>query len=36
MKMAPRAMIAAEAAPPVEGGQVGTSVTVNVTYQMTR
>lgn len=24
------------AAPPVEGGQVGTSVTVNVTYQMTR
>lgn len=24
------------AAPPIEGGQVGTSVTVNVTYQMTR
>lgn len=24
------------AAPPIEGGQVGTSITVNVTYQMTR
>jgi hypothetical protein len=35
MKMAaPRGIVAA--APPVEGGQVGTSVTVNVTYQMTR
>ncbi len=32
--MASRDMAAA--APPVEGGQVGTSVTVNVTYQMTR
>jgi uncharacterized protein YggE len=32
--MATRDMAAA--APPVEGGQVGTSVTVNVTYQMTR
>ncbi|PXW79244.1 hypothetical protein C7451_101308 [Blastomonas natatoria] len=36
MKMAPRGVVMAEAAPPVEGGQVGTSVTVNVTYQMTR
>lgn len=32
--MATRDMAAA--APPVEGGKVGTSVTVNVTYQMTR
>ena len=36
MKMAPRGVVMAEAAAPVEGGQVGTSVTVNVTYQMTR
>ncbi|MBL0966334.1 MAG: SIMPL domain-containing protein, partial [Blastomonas sp.] len=33
--MAPRGVVA-EAAPPIEGGQVGTSVTVNVTYQMSR
>ena len=33
--MAPRGVVA-EAAPPIEGGQVGTSVTVNVTYLMSR
>lgn len=32
-RAAPQGIVAA---PPVEGGQVGTSVTVNVTYQMTR
>ncbi|WP_373488621.1 SIMPL domain-containing protein [Blastomonas sp.] len=31
-----RVVMAEAAAPPIEGGQVGTSVTVNVTYQMTR
>jgi hypothetical protein len=36
--MAEKRMVMADAAsaPPIEGGQVGTSVTVNVTYQMTR
>lgn len=34
MKRSSMEMVAA--APPIEGGQVGTSVTVNVTYQMTR
>lgn len=36
--MADKRMMAMEvsAAPPIEGGQVGTSVTVNTTYQMTR
>lgn len=36
MKRAPMEMVAAAPPPPIEGGQVGTSVTVNVTYQMTR
>lgn len=34
MKRSSMEMVAA--APPIEGGQVGTSITVNVTYQMTR
>lgn len=36
MEMKRSAMQSVAAAPPIEGGQVGTSVTVNVTYQMTR
>lgn len=36
MEMKMMAVPMAASAPPVEGGRVGTSVTINVTYQMTR
>ncbi|MCO5792699.1 MAG: SIMPL domain-containing protein [Blastomonas sp.] len=36
MDMKRTTMQSVAAAPPIEGGQVGTSVTVNATYQMTR